>query len=377
MILRFAAETEMDTSFAAWRLRTPIPYSIVAVTAVRTAELPMPQWVEFLERHPEIKLRFEYEVMKLMSEVMAHTITLHLLDAPGAVAALSPQAPRAGWAHSEEGTRRLPQPHAGNAEPAEEEAGLGGRARVSRGSAGRRCRSKRPRAGGETQSSLRLVWMRVAQRDAHEHQRQRNRGGHERFAVVRAHRKIARAANRRRAPAASPPPWRGTGACRVFACRGRSRRTRPPLRRTTSRRCRASVPVTGQRERPRGQLPGRTRCSNCQQRQAPVGQHECAQPVRERARVKLRCRSRFRSARPRRCRAGAAASSRHSTWRESLKTMDHDEKIPSTVNTGTHKLHRQRPAQSVAQRRRRRNRSRRESRTKRPVPGSNRRFPPR
>ena len=27
MILRFAAETEMDTSYAAWRLRTPVPYS--------------------------------------------------------------------------------------------------------------------------------------------------------------------------------------------------------------------------------------------------------------------------------------------------------------------------------------------------------------
>ena len=83
MILRFAAENEMDTSYAAWRLRTPIPYSIVAVTAVRAAELPMPQWVDFLERQPGAKSRFEYEVMKLMSEVMAHTITLHLLDAPG------------------------------------------------------------------------------------------------------------------------------------------------------------------------------------------------------------------------------------------------------------------------------------------------------
>src|SRR2546421_1130352 len=86
MILRFAAETEMDTSYAAWRLRTPLPYSIVAVTKARTAELPLPAWAEFLERHPEIKLRFEYEVMKLMSEVMAHTITLHLLDAPGRLA---------------------------------------------------------------------------------------------------------------------------------------------------------------------------------------------------------------------------------------------------------------------------------------------------
>jgi len=83
MILRFAAEKEMDTSYAAWRLRTPIPYSIVAVTKVRTAELPMPLWAEFLENHPDIKSRFEYEVMKLMSEVMAHSITLHLLDAPG------------------------------------------------------------------------------------------------------------------------------------------------------------------------------------------------------------------------------------------------------------------------------------------------------
>ena len=83
MILRFATEGEMDTSYAAWRLRTPIPYSIVAVTQVRAAELTMPHWVEFLEHHPDIKAGFEQVVMKLMSEVMAHTITLHLLDAPG------------------------------------------------------------------------------------------------------------------------------------------------------------------------------------------------------------------------------------------------------------------------------------------------------
>ncbi|HLS86861.1 MAG TPA: Crp/Fnr family transcriptional regulator [Burkholderiales bacterium] len=86
MILRFAADTEMDTSYAAWRLRTPVPYSIVAVTKVRTAELPMTIWADYLERHPDLKARFEYEVMKLMSEVMAHTITLHLLDAPGRLA---------------------------------------------------------------------------------------------------------------------------------------------------------------------------------------------------------------------------------------------------------------------------------------------------
>lgn len=85
MILRFAAESDIDTSYAAWRLKTPIPYSIRAVTKVRAARLSMQQWVNFLERHAAVKSAFEFEIMKLMSEVMAHTITLHLLDAPGRV----------------------------------------------------------------------------------------------------------------------------------------------------------------------------------------------------------------------------------------------------------------------------------------------------
>jgi len=85
MILRFAAESDIDTSYAAWRLKTPIPYSIRAVTKVRAAKLTMPHWVRFLELHAAIKNAFEFEIMKLMSEVMAHTITLHLLDAPGRV----------------------------------------------------------------------------------------------------------------------------------------------------------------------------------------------------------------------------------------------------------------------------------------------------
>ena len=54
MILRFAGESEMDTSYAAWRLRTPVPYSIAAVTRVRCAKLGMPQsQVSRLEKHPE------------------------------------------------------------------------------------------------------------------------------------------------------------------------------------------------------------------------------------------------------------------------------------------------------------------------------------
>lgn len=85
MILRFTAERDIETSYAAWRLNTPTPYSIVCVTKARVAKLPMPLWVEFIGRHAKVKETFEYEVMRLMSEVMAHTITLHLLDAPGRV----------------------------------------------------------------------------------------------------------------------------------------------------------------------------------------------------------------------------------------------------------------------------------------------------
>ena len=85
MILRFADERDIETSYAAWRLNTPTPYSIVALTKARVAKLPMPRWVDFIDRHPKFKATFEHEVMRLMSEIMAHTITLHLLDAPGRV----------------------------------------------------------------------------------------------------------------------------------------------------------------------------------------------------------------------------------------------------------------------------------------------------
>lgn len=85
MILRFADERNMETSYAAWRLGTPAPYSIVCVTKARVAKLPLPEWVAFLEKNHGIKDLFEFQVMELMSEIMAHTITLHLLDAPGRV----------------------------------------------------------------------------------------------------------------------------------------------------------------------------------------------------------------------------------------------------------------------------------------------------
>jgi CRP/FNR family transcriptional regulator, dissimilatory nitrate respiration regulator len=85
MILRFAAEHDIETSYAAWRLGTPTPYGIVCVTKARVARMPLRDWAEFLETRPQAKEAFEYYVMGVMSEIMGHTITLHLLDAPGRV----------------------------------------------------------------------------------------------------------------------------------------------------------------------------------------------------------------------------------------------------------------------------------------------------
>ncbi|WP_312516329.1 Crp/Fnr family transcriptional regulator [Massilia sp.] len=85
MILRFSAERDIETSYAAWCLKTPTPFSIACVTKARVARMPLPQWVDFLRSHSMVKQAFEYEVMNLMSGIMAHTITLHLLDAPGRV----------------------------------------------------------------------------------------------------------------------------------------------------------------------------------------------------------------------------------------------------------------------------------------------------
>jgi CRP-like cAMP-binding protein len=83
MILRFACERDMETSYAAWRLGDATPYGIVCVTKARVARLPLSDWVEFLEKRPKVKAAFELSVMRGMSEIMAHTITLHLLDATG------------------------------------------------------------------------------------------------------------------------------------------------------------------------------------------------------------------------------------------------------------------------------------------------------
>ncbi len=85
MILRFADEHDMETSYAAWCMGTPTPYGIVCVTKARVASLPLTDWVAFLEPRVQAKQDFEKSVMKVMTEIMAHTITLHLLDAPGRV----------------------------------------------------------------------------------------------------------------------------------------------------------------------------------------------------------------------------------------------------------------------------------------------------
>src|SRR5450830_183508 len=53
MILRFADERDMETSYAAWRLKTPTPYSIVCVSKARVAKLPLQQWAAFMDKHPK------------------------------------------------------------------------------------------------------------------------------------------------------------------------------------------------------------------------------------------------------------------------------------------------------------------------------------
>jgi len=93
MILRFADEHDMETSYAAWRLGTPTPYGIVCVTKARVAHMPLHEWAAFIEARPKLKSAFEYFVMGVMSEIMAHTITLHLLDAPGACARSGARGP--------------------------------------------------------------------------------------------------------------------------------------------------------------------------------------------------------------------------------------------------------------------------------------------
>jgi CRP/FNR family transcriptional regulator, dissimilatory nitrate respiration regulator len=85
MILRFTSERNMEATYASWKLNKAAPFSVIAVTKTRVAKLALPQWVSFIESHPNVKQTFELEVMRIMSGIMAHTITLHLLDAPGRV----------------------------------------------------------------------------------------------------------------------------------------------------------------------------------------------------------------------------------------------------------------------------------------------------
>ena len=58
MILRFAIEKDIETSYAAWRLKTAAPYTIACVTKARVARMPLKKWVDFLDRHQDIKDSF-------------------------------------------------------------------------------------------------------------------------------------------------------------------------------------------------------------------------------------------------------------------------------------------------------------------------------
>ena len=143
----------MDTSYAAWRLRTPAPYSIRAVTKARVGQAARCRnGSHSSNATPTSRSDFEYEVMHLMSEVMAHTITLHLLDAPGRRAPLRAQAPGARRAAAEEGARLLPQPLGRDALAPEARAARSRSPVPASGSLGKRqqpaapsCAARRPR----------------------------------------------------------------------------------------------------------------------------------------------------------------------------------------------------------------------------------------
>ena len=85
MILRFTSERYLEATYASWKFNKPAPFSVISVTKARVARVPMPQWVAFIEAHQEFKQVFEHEVMRIMSSIMSHTISLHLLDASGRV----------------------------------------------------------------------------------------------------------------------------------------------------------------------------------------------------------------------------------------------------------------------------------------------------
>ncbi len=85
MILRFTSERYMEATYASWRLNKAASFSIIAVTKTRVARIAMPAWSAYIEDKPKLKQFFELEVMRIMSSIMSHTITLHLLDAPGRV----------------------------------------------------------------------------------------------------------------------------------------------------------------------------------------------------------------------------------------------------------------------------------------------------
>ncbi len=85
MILRFTSERHVEATYASWKLNKTASFSIIAVTKTRVARIPMSTWCNFIENKPRLKQFFEMEVLRIMSSIMSHTITLHLLDAPGRV----------------------------------------------------------------------------------------------------------------------------------------------------------------------------------------------------------------------------------------------------------------------------------------------------
>ncbi len=98
MILRFAWDSGMDTSYVAQRSGKTLPYSIVAATQVEVAEMSMRSWIDFLDEHAQVRQAFDQEVMRATLEMIEHCVALLTRDGQGRVSWC--QAERAyleGW----------------------------------------------------------------------------------------------------------------------------------------------------------------------------------------------------------------------------------------------------------------------------------------
>jgi CRP-like cAMP-binding protein len=88
--LRFAGDGDFETCHdACSRRQAAVPYSVVAAARSCVASLPMNDWYNFLDRHPQARQAFDERIAALGQSLVEHAVGLLLLDAPARVDAFS------------------------------------------------------------------------------------------------------------------------------------------------------------------------------------------------------------------------------------------------------------------------------------------------